>query len=57
MKLLTEALVKFTCGLVLVGALIFLPAGTLAYPCGWLLMGLLFAPMLAGVIFSMIRKE
>lgn len=47
MKLLIEALVKFACGLVLVGALIFLPAGTLAYSYGWLLMGLLFAPMLA----------
>lgn len=56
MKLLTEALVKFTCGLVLVGALIFLPAGTLAYPCGWLLMGLLFAPMLAAG-FVMLAKS
>ena len=56
MKLLTEALVKFACGLVLVGALIFLPAGTLAYPCGWLLMGLLFVPMLiAG--FVMLAKS
>ena len=51
MKLLTEALVKFTCGLLLVGLLIFLPAGTLAYPCGWLFVGLLFIPMLiAGFI-------
>lgn len=47
MKLLISALVKFTCGLVLVGLLIFLPAGTPAYTKGWLLMGLLFAPMLA----------
>lgn len=46
MKLLCNALVKFTCGLLLVGLLLFLPAGTLRYPCGWLLMGLLFAPML-----------
>lgn len=46
MKLFAEALIKFTCGLLLVGLLIFLPAGTLVYPCGWLLMGLLFAPML-----------
>ncbi len=47
MKLLINALTKFTCGLVLVGLLIFLPAGTLAYGKGWLLMGLLFVPMLA----------
>ena len=46
MKLLIEALVKFSCGLLMVGALIFLPAGTLAYAGGWLLMCLLFAPML-----------
>jgi protein-S-isoprenylcysteine O-methyltransferase Ste14 len=46
MKLLTEALVKFTCGLVMVALLIFLPAGTWNYPYGWLLVGLLFGPML-----------
>ena len=46
MKLLCNALVKFACGLLLVGALIFLPAGTLAFWQGWLLVGLLFGPML-----------
>ena len=46
MKLLFEALAKFTCGVLLVGLLIFLPAGTTAYPNGWLLMGILFIPML-----------
>ena len=56
MKLLTEALVKFTCGLLLVSLLIFLPAGTLSYTYGWLLMGLLFGPMLiAG--FVMLAKS
>ena len=46
MKLLTEALIKFTCGLLLVGLMIFLPAGTLSYTYGWLFLGLLFIPML-----------
>ena len=46
MKLLMNGLVKFTCGLLLVGLLIFLPAGTLCYTNGWLLIGLLFGPML-----------
>lgn len=46
MKLLFNALTKFTCGLLLVGLLIFLPAGTLDYGKGWLLIGLLFGPML-----------
>ena len=51
MKLLTNALIKFFCGLLLVGLLIFLPAGSLAYLNGWLLVGLLFVPMLiAGFI-------
>ena len=56
MKLLAEALVKFTCGLLMVGLLIFLPAGTLCYTYGWLLVGLLFVPMLiAG--FVMLAKS
>jgi protein-S-isoprenylcysteine O-methyltransferase Ste14 len=46
MKLLLNALTKFFCGLLLVGVLLFLPAGTLAYANGWLLVGLLFVPML-----------
>lgn len=46
MKLLAEALIKFTCGLLLVCLLIFLPAGTWGYTYGWLFVGLLFVPML-----------
>jgi len=45
-KLLCNALVKFTCGLVLVALLLFWPAGTLQYRNGWLFIGLLFVPML-----------
>lgn len=56
MKLRVEALTKFTFGLLLVGLLIFLPAGTLAYTYGWLFIGLLFVPMLiAG--FVMLAKS
>ncbi len=46
MKLLLSGLLKFLCGFLLAGLLIFLPAGTLHYGKGWLLMGLLFVPML-----------
>lgn len=46
MKLLLRALTKFLMGLVLVGVLLFLPAGGLGYPNGWLFIGLLFLPML-----------
>ena len=45
-KLIYSALVKYLAGLVLVGLLLFLPAGTFAYPGAWLFMGLLFVPML-----------
>ena len=51
MKLFLEALIKFTCGLLLVGLLIFLPAGTLAYTYGWYFIALLFIPMfIAGLV-------
>ncbi len=46
MKLALSACIKLICGLVLVALLVFLPAGTVAFPNGWLLMGVLFAPML-----------
>lgn len=46
MKLAFRALVKFLFGLILVGALLFLPAGSIEYLNGWLFIGLLFVPML-----------
>ena len=46
MKLLIQALCKFIVGFLLVCVLLFLPAGTLRYPNGWLLIGLLFIPIL-----------
>ena len=55
-SLFRQAIVKFLCGLLLVGALIFLPAWTLRYWQGWLLMGILFVPMfLAGLV--MLRRS
>ena len=51
MKLFVNALAKFFCGFLLVGLLIFLPAGTLDFSKGWLMMGLLFGPMfVAGLV-------
>ena len=50
-QLLASACIRFFAGLVLVGLLIFLPAGTLHYPCGWLFMAVLFVPMfMAGMV-------
>lgn len=45
-KLIAEALTKYIVGVILVGLMVFLPAGTFEYPGGWLFMGLLFVPML-----------
>ena len=56
MKLFIEALTKFACGLLLVGLLIFLPAGTLCYTHGWLFIGLLFVPMLIAGFIMMTKS-
>lgn len=45
-KLLISAVTKFLAGLVLMGIVLFLPAGTFEYFNGWLFIGLLFIPML-----------
>ena len=51
LKLFISAILKFSLGVVLVGLLIFLPAGTFAFFNGWLFMGILFVPMfLAGLV-------
>ena len=47
-SLLGQACTKFFAGVILVGFLLFLPAGTMAFPNGWLLMAVLFLPMFIG---------
>ena len=50
-SLFFSALAKFFLGVILVGLLIFLPAGTIQFINGWLFMGILFIPMfLAGLV-------
>ena len=56
LPLLLNALTKFLCGLVLVGLLLFLPAGTLRYPGGWLFIGFLFVPILILGIVMLIKS-
>ena len=55
-KLFAQAILKFLLGVVLVGVLVFLPAGTLAHWNGWLLMGILFIPMFAAGIVMMLKN-
>ncbi|MBQ4289543.1 MAG: isoprenylcysteine carboxylmethyltransferase family protein [Clostridia bacterium] len=54
-KLLAQALIKFILGAILVGLLLFIPAGTLSFPNGWLFMGILFIPMFIVGIVLMVR--
>lgn len=55
-ELFQQAIVKYWSGLVLLGLLLFLPAGTFDYWQAWLLMGILFVPMfIAGLV--MLRKN
>lgn len=57
-KLLVQGIAKFLIGVVLLGALLFIPAGTLAWPQGWRLMAILFVPMLiVGVIMILKNPE
>ena len=57
-KLLISALSKFIAGLILMGLVLFLPAGTWNYLNAWLFLGLLFIPMLIlGVVLFMKAPE
>lgn len=49
--LLKEAIIKIVAGIVLMGVLLFVPAGDPRWRNGWILMGVLFVPMFfAGII-------
>ena len=54
-KLFFQAFGKFFFGLLLAGLLLFVPAGTINYPNAWLLIGILFVPMLVAGIVMMFR--
>lgn len=56
MHLFRQAMVKFLGGVLVVGLLLFLPAGTFAYWQGWLLMGILFIPMFIAGLFMLIKS-
>lgn len=56
LKLFLQALSKYLIGLLIVGVLLFLPAGSFAYMQGWLLIGILFVPMFFAGIVMMIKS-
>ena len=55
-KLFFQALTKFLAGLLMVGLLLFLPAGTFYFWQAWLFIGILFGPMFIAGIVLMIRQ-
>lgn len=55
-RLFIGAILKFLLGVVLVGVLIFLPAGTFSFAAGWLLMGILFITMFIAGVVMMIKN-
>lgn len=57
-KLFIGAITKFLFGIVLVGLLIFLPAGSFSFFNGWLFMGILFIPIfIAGIVMMLKNPE
>ena len=54
--LFTQSFAKFLLGVVIVGLLLFLPAGSFRYWQGWLLMGILFVPMFCAGLIMMVRN-
>ena len=52
-SLLIQALGKFFLGVILLGVLLFVPAWSLRYWQGWLLMGILFVPMFVAGLFML----
>ena len=55
-KLFIQAVLKFLLGVVIIGLLIFIPAGTIKFINGWIFMGILFIPMLIAGIIMMIKN-
>lgn len=55
-KLFFQAITKFLIGALLVGALIFVPAGTIKFLNGWIFMGVLFVPMFIFGIYLMFKN-
>lgn len=55
-KLFFEAILKFILGFIVIGLLLFLPAGDIDYYNGWLFMGILFIPMFIAGIIMMLKS-
>ena len=57
-NLLIQSLTKYFLGVIILGVLLFFPAGSFHYWQGWLLMGILFIPMsIAGFVMMVKNPE
>lgn len=56
-NILLQAIGKFLLGVIILGLLIFLPAGSFLYWQGWLLMGILFVPMFCAGLVMMAKNQ
>ena len=56
-KLFVQAVTKFLAGLLIVAALLFIPAGSFAYWQAWLFLGILFVPMFCAGIVMMFKNQ
>lgn len=57
-KLFYQAILKFVLGVIMIGILIVLPAGTFDFWNAWLFMGILFIPMFfAGIVMMAKNPE
>lgn len=57
-KLFFRAITAFAAGLLIVGLLLFLPAGTFSFMNAWLLIGILFVPMfIAGIVMMIVNPD
>lgn len=55
-RLFAQAIIKFSLGALLIGLMIFLPAGSIAFYNGWLLMAILFVPMFIAGVIMMVKN-
>ncbi len=57
MKLLFEAVIKYILGVVIIGLILFIPAGTFEFWNAWLFMALLFIPMFFVMIVLWLKNK
>ena len=55
-ELFVRAITRFVAGVILLGVLLFAPAGTFRYPQAWIFMGILFIPMFGAGLVMMAKN-